>query len=397
VYNFNWPGIEKAERNLLPILNNLLENREINLDNGQFLVAPDRYDKLVAIAKQTDDVQMSELNLLRVHQDFRVLAIGLPVPKYKGNPLDPPLRSRFQASLVNMIAYDDHLKQLKNIPATSKSSLSSSIVDEQIIENLLNFAHSFYQNDIRVLNLPDFPVENLDRLVTTLKHVKLVANDDADVKPSIGNMNHLDIGHLIHSIYPYNLLFKKDESNLLNMISSLGERYQIKIQPQAQDTNQPVYRLHAIDEQTRCLTFSTLKDPDVELKLKLPPTGQQQQHDSSNSNNIDDNRSFVLNEYHSSLLVDMCMSCVGCPLAALCLIGERGSGKTALIQKLAQLLGYSHVNTIQLYKDMNSRDLIQQRVTDSNGNTKWANSVLVDSCLNGMLIARLFLPYIDRS
>ena len=31
-------GIEKAERNLLPILNNLLENRELNLDDGHFLV-----------------------------------------------------------------------------------------------------------------------------------------------------------------------------------------------------------------------------------------------------------------------------------------------------------------------------------------------------------------------
>jgi hypothetical protein len=88
VYNFNWLGIEKAERNLLPILNNLFENPEINLGNGRFLVAPDRYDKLVAIARQTDDVQMSKLKLLRVHQDFRFMAIGLPVPKYEGNPFD---------------------------------------------------------------------------------------------------------------------------------------------------------------------------------------------------------------------------------------------------------------------------------------------------------------------
>ena len=35
--------------------------------------------------------------IVRVSEDFRVIALGLPVPKYKGNPLDPPLRSRFQA------------------------------------------------------------------------------------------------------------------------------------------------------------------------------------------------------------------------------------------------------------------------------------------------------------
>lgn len=68
-------GIEKAERNLLPILNNLLENREMNLDDGRFLVAPQRFDKLA------QGIDLSDLKLLRVHEDFRVIAIGLPVPK----------------------------------------------------------------------------------------------------------------------------------------------------------------------------------------------------------------------------------------------------------------------------------------------------------------------------
>ena len=39
-------GIEKAERNVLPVLNNLLENREMQLDDGRFLMAASRYDKL---------------------------------------------------------------------------------------------------------------------------------------------------------------------------------------------------------------------------------------------------------------------------------------------------------------------------------------------------------------
>ena len=40
-------GIEKAERNVLPILNNLLENREMSLDDGRYLVHPKRYDTLM--------------------------------------------------------------------------------------------------------------------------------------------------------------------------------------------------------------------------------------------------------------------------------------------------------------------------------------------------------------
>ncbi len=42
-------GIEKAERNVLPVLNNLLENREMQLDDGRFLMAANRYDKLLEV------------------------------------------------------------------------------------------------------------------------------------------------------------------------------------------------------------------------------------------------------------------------------------------------------------------------------------------------------------
>ena len=43
-------GIEKAERNVLPVLNNLLENREAQLDDGRFIVSHERYDQLAAVS-----------------------------------------------------------------------------------------------------------------------------------------------------------------------------------------------------------------------------------------------------------------------------------------------------------------------------------------------------------
>jgi ATP-dependent Clp protease ATP-binding subunit ClpA len=42
-------GVEKAERNVLPILNNLLENREMQLDDGRFLMAPEKFDQLAEV------------------------------------------------------------------------------------------------------------------------------------------------------------------------------------------------------------------------------------------------------------------------------------------------------------------------------------------------------------
>lgn len=85
-------GIEKAERNVLPVLNNLLENREMNLEDGRFLVHPARYDSL---ARAHPRSKLDDWKLVRVSERFRVIALGLPVPRYIGNPLDPPLRSRY--------------------------------------------------------------------------------------------------------------------------------------------------------------------------------------------------------------------------------------------------------------------------------------------------------------
>ena len=35
-----------------------------------------------------------------VHPLFRVIALAAPAPPFEGRPLDPPLRSRFNAALV---------------------------------------------------------------------------------------------------------------------------------------------------------------------------------------------------------------------------------------------------------------------------------------------------------
>lgn len=95
-------GVEKAERNVLPVLNNLLENREMHLEDGRFLIPAERYDKLLA---ENGATELERWGLVRVSEDFRVIALGLPIPRYRGAPLDPPLRSRFQARNVTDPSY----------------------------------------------------------------------------------------------------------------------------------------------------------------------------------------------------------------------------------------------------------------------------------------------------
>ena len=57
------------------------------------------------------------LQLVRVNPRFRVIALGLPVPQFPGHPLDPPLRSRFQARDVNPPTVTAELSQIQVSPA----------------------------------------------------------------------------------------------------------------------------------------------------------------------------------------------------------------------------------------------------------------------------------------
>lgn len=61
-------GIEKAERNVLPVLNNLLENREMHLEDGRFLIPATRYDKLLKVTRNSWKIEsyeaMPHLNIL---------------------------------------------------------------------------------------------------------------------------------------------------------------------------------------------------------------------------------------------------------------------------------------------------------------------------------------------
>ncbi|XP_023392124.1 von Willebrand factor A domain-containing protein 8 [Pteropus vampyrus] len=70
-------GLEKAERNVLPVLNNLLENREMQLEDGRFLMSAQRYDKLLQDHTKTE---MDAWNIVRVSENFRVIALDSQTP-----------------------------------------------------------------------------------------------------------------------------------------------------------------------------------------------------------------------------------------------------------------------------------------------------------------------------
>ncbi|GMT03950.1 hypothetical protein PENTCL1PPCAC_26124, partial [Pristionchus entomophagus] len=143
-------GVEKAERNVLPILNNLLENREMQLDDGRFLMHHNKFNRL---EEKYSLSELRSMGLERVSPLFRVIALGLPVPKFPGYPLDPPLRSRFQSRHVPDLSFETTLLLCQSAsPRVSSSRLS----------NLISLV--FALNAQETLPFPYVPVANLERV-----------------------------------------------------------------------------------------------------------------------------------------------------------------------------------------------------------------------------------------
>lgn len=67
-------GMERSERGILPLLNNLLENREMALEDGRFLVSHARRTGDTPAA-EGGAAQRGDARLMRVHPSFRVCAI----------------------------------------------------------------------------------------------------------------------------------------------------------------------------------------------------------------------------------------------------------------------------------------------------------------------------------
>ena len=65
--------------------------------------------------------------------------------------------------------------------------------------------------------------------------------------------------------------------------------------------------------------------------------------------------------------------------------GEKGCGKSVLVDYFSEILHYGTPELICCYKDMTSRDLLQRRRTDDVGNTRWHTSPLAAAALDGKI------------
>ncbi|XP_013194318.1 von Willebrand factor A domain-containing protein 8 [Amyelois transitella] len=325
-------GIEKAERNVLPVLNNLLENREMHLEDGRFLVPAARYDKLL---EEHGAEEISKWRLVRVDENFRVIALGLPVPRYSGQPLDPPLRSRFQARDVATAGYGEHLNSLKE---------EAPRADPAKLEQLLSAAYALISTELQTVRLPDFPVDSLHTAALILERV-----------PGIS------IYKLLYLLYPYKSFLTKDH---IRNVEAVLHNLKIETKPKWNITAQGI-------EPKGNQALVTVEVNGVKSQFGVPCGGRKQ-------TGLDD-KNVVKTEYQSEMLNEVMLSH---SVGDFCIVGPKGCGKSLLVTQLASLLGYT-IEPIVLYQDMTARDLVQQRTTLDNGDTVWRNSALVEAALKG--------------
>ncbi|KAK0400469.1 hypothetical protein QR680_015263 [Steinernema hermaphroditum] len=327
-------GVEKAERNVLPILNNLLENREMQLDDGRFLMPADKFDKLL---KNHSAAELEKMKLERVSPDFHVIAMGLPVPTFKGHSLDPPLRSRFQCHHVPSLNFDTTLKLCKSLAPRVPSDKLSNLV-------AVAYAMNSQRNEGSALGLPNFPVDNLPLVAS-------IWND----APWLSSSYAFDLA------YPSAVVRSSDSEK--QVLDDFKKKFDITDETASLEIKE----------------FIKLDDPRV-ISVKLNdstvtvPFGEA--HES-----IAPKEAFVSTAELERLLAEMTLSH---SKGDFCLLGTRGSGKTKVIEEFARRFGY-HTNTVILYQDMNSRELVQQRRMLPNGDTIWEDSQLVESAKKGHL------------
>lgn len=314
-------GLEKAERNVLPTLNNLLENREMALEDGRFLLPLDRY--------QVFDLQDGKTEaFVPVHPDFRVVALGLPVPPYPGRTLDPPLRSRFQARSIEPLEGHELLHALHHeYPEIALEDLKGIIQQTKALQ--ISQQEQQQQSSSVTQRLPSFP------LASGLHHwSRIYASSKGD--PSV----------VMQRMFPY-----------LN----------------------------------DSIPFSSAKEASYQelcSKLWTKAASPVSKEEFSRQEVQVDTPGYVLTPTTRSLLTHMKTDhSVG---KDLCLFGPKGCGKSHFARVFGSSIGSSEIQMMHLYQDMTARDLIQRRSTIVSGanatSTVWEDSPLIKGAKEGHLV-----------
>uniref|UniRef100_A0A8R1DMQ4 ATPase dynein-related AAA domain-containing protein n=1 Tax=Caenorhabditis japonica TaxID=281687 RepID=A0A8R1DMQ4_CAEJA len=317
-------GVEQAERNVLPILNNLLENREMQLDDGRFLMNHEKYDELL---KKYDEKTLKNMGMERVSENFHVIALGLPVPRFPGNSLDPPFRSRFQCRNIQELSFNSFLDQAKEIAPK---------VPETELNDVISLIYAFNSESS----------SSRPRIATSVVEKTL----------RIWNENPTyTAGEIVNFAYPAKEVLSESEKHL---IDTFKQKFEVKTKDHPRE----------------------LIAQDGNVNVRVPSDGTNVQLDlPTPSHPTTFTSTWIPTQKQETLLADLG---VAFSKGDFVLIGPKGSGKSRILGEFSKRLNFNYV-TMVLHQDMNTRELIQRRHMKENGDTFWEDSILVNAARNG--------------
>ena len=355
-------GLEKAERNLLPIINNLLENREMALEDGGFLMHPDRVDALRRDGMS--DAELASRRLLRVSPDFMVVALGLPVPRFPGTPMDPPLRSRFQARVVPAPPAAARKAVLAELAPTAASELAKAVDAFDALDAMhATRAGGGGGGGSADLSMPCPPA------ATLVSMAQLIS-----VFPGA------PLATLLSRLLPHAASTPE--------VRSLLARLELPIASDGGSGGAAPYVFEDISVEgsaegsrvAEAVWTAAIGAERVRTTLACGPhLGRRA---GAHCDGLEGGLLADLprqSALFSAMLQDHAVG------MDMCLIGPKGSGKTAAARRFASALGYDGV-TVYCYADLSARDLLQRRVTAHDGSTRWEHSEPVRAALDGELL-----------
>ena len=344
-------GIENAERNVLPALNNLLENREMPLDDGRFIVAAARYD---ALPTPRDPL------LLRCDPKFRVVVCGTPTPPFPGNPLDPPLRSRFQARVITEL---DTVTLIRTLGAEAqplyfkplKPQLQLPAAEFHVqATDVAQASHTMRALKPEVLQLVAWheALRELREKATPGSHAIISA------ARLLSGFPWLEAADTLHRLLPWTTvpqLLSSAATGLLNAeVHDPGRLLTAELDPDHQGS----VKLDFIGPYGESCTVSVDGGPEPKV-----PSGAE------------------LTTTQASALVRMVQSwSTG---RAICVLGPSGEGKTFVSTRFARVLGHVTVEVMQLYEDMPARELLARRSIDAQGESIYHDTAITRAMRSG--------------
>ncbi|KAI0703059.1 AAA domain-containing protein [Cytidiella melzeri] len=364
-------GIEKAERGIMPVLNNLLENREINLDDGTQIIHQDRYFML-------DSFKDSGKRFIPAHKDFRVIAIAAPVPPYAGYPIDPPFRSRFQARFV------DPVGALMSLSSGSTFSHSYSATLYEKLRQIILATQYASESQSAVdatskSNLRAFPQTALVKLRALLSVFPAPASPSPQQLAKL--MLALHPGLLHAPFVVWGMLSNQTEE------AGLGALGSPSLSGEGDDLGLLGYRLVSIERESDRSVRLSFSSSQTSRSLNVVAAGGPRPlfpYPWKDLQKLD----FLVTERFMGLLTCMLQAhTLGWDITYVppVLPSTASCSTTTLVQTFGALLGYE-VDSVHMYKELGGRELIMRRKIEDGGATSWEPSPLIEGAWEGRLV-----------